>query len=104
MDKTILVIALSILFQTVLYAEGQQETDRAKPPEPTSKIVTPKSGSYYDLNGIQTQDDQHKSSYSTKSLDHRDEKPPKQKRGQQEKLNTDVNNPSGVGVLIIVDE
>jgi len=108
MNKTMIVIALSILFQAAVYADQQQGASNKKVPSSAVKIITPKSGSHYDLNGRQTKDGQYKNSYSTKSIDHRDQKSPgqqkKHQQSRQQKFNTKANNPSGVGVLIVVDE
>jgi len=104
MNKTMIVIALSILFQTAPHAGEQHTAERTDSAEPAEKIIMPKVGSQYNLNGMQSNDGSYKSSYSTKSLDHRDKKLQDQQTKQQQRFNERANNPNGAGLLIIVDE
>lgn len=104
MNKTMIVIALSILFQTAPHAGEQHTAERTGSAEAAEKIITPKIGSQYNLDGMQTNDGSYKSSYSTKSLDHRDKNLQDQQMKQQQRFNERANNPSGARLLIIVDE
>ncbi len=72
MIKTINLIALSVVLQTTLHAENYQAKGSANSPETAQKIITPKAGSQYNLDGMKIRDGQYKSSYSTKSVDESD--------------------------------
>lgn len=72
MYKIMIILALSILFQTTLYAEEQRAQSRTDSAKKDSEIITPVVGSQYNLDGMQTRDGQYRSSYSTKSVDNRD--------------------------------
>ncbi len=71
MYKIMLVPVLTVLFQTTLYAE-QQEQRRADSAKKDSEIIVPVVGSQYNLDGMQTHDGQYRSSYSTKSVENRE--------------------------------
>ena len=100
MNKITIIIALSILFQTTLYAENHQAQDNINTSESDPKITTPDGGSQYNLDGMQTQDGQYKSSYSTNSVDNRNSTSNSSSApyGTNRQVNPDVP------VIIVVDE
>ena len=71
MYKKTIVFALSILVQGALSAD-EAVPDGAGSSKATPEIITPTSGSQYNLEGMKTDDGRYKSSYSTKSVDTRD--------------------------------
>ncbi len=102
MNKLTIIVVSVTLFQTAAYAEDQQVINGDDAVEPVPVINMPEVGSQYDLDGIQTQNGQSKSSYSTKSVDTR-----KSVDGQysiDHHQNRSGNNPVGAGVIIVVDE
>jgi len=73
MNKVIIIPLMC--FQTTLYAGNLQTSNSAAQPEADRSIIVPESGSQYNLDGKKDRDGQYRSSYSTKSVDIRDQAP-----------------------------
>jgi len=103
MHKIIVAITSCVLFQSTLFAENYQAADNEAPGKAGSTIITPRVGSQYNLEGMQTGASQYKSSYSTNTLEKRKQAPDPSSlpAGGNGGLNNGVNP---VPVIIVIDE